>query len=229
MGITTRRAAILVAAGAIALGGVAVAAPALAGAGPFGGPTVTATSGPGPGWHGGMDGMGGMGGGGMGTGHGDGMGPGAGGCLSTVPAGTLSEAQKTTLAAMAQEEKLAHDLYTAFATRYDAVVFDRIARSETQHLAMVRALLDRYKLADPTAGKAAGQFSDSTVQATYDRLLARGSANLTAALQVGAEVERADIADLRAALDGLTAADVTHVYTMLLRASERHLAAFGDR
>lgn len=29
-------------------------------------------------------------------------------------------------------EKLAHDLYVAFGDRYDAVVFDRIAGSETQ-------------------------------------------------------------------------------------------------
>jgi hypothetical protein len=230
MRITTHRAAILVAAGAVALGGVAVAAPALAGAGPFGNPfTVTQDAGPGSG--GGMGPGGGMGAGGMGPGGGMGHGTPArdGSCLSTVPTGTLSDAQKSTLVAMAQEEKLARDLYTAFAARYDAVVFDRIARSETQHLAMIRTLLDRYGLADPTAGKPAGQFSDATVQVTYDQLLARGTANLTAALEVGEEVERTDIADLRAALNGMTAADVTRVYTMLLHASERHLAAFGNR
>jgi hypothetical protein len=147
----TRRTATLVAAGALGLGGLAVAAPALAGAGPFGpGPASTATAdrtgfgygmGPGSGY-------------GMGTGSGMGRGNGDGTCLRlnvTAEQGTLTDAQKTTLAWMAQEEKLAHDLYTAFAARYDAVVFDHIAAAETQHLTAVRTLLQRYGLSDPTA------------------------------------------------------------------------------
>lgn len=223
MRIKTRRAAILVTTGALALGGVAVAAPALAGAGPFGPPTVAATQQARPGWGGG-DGQGP----GPGVGVGNGTGARDGSCLSTVPTGTLSDEQKATLADMAQEEKLAHDLYAAFADKYDAVVFDRIARSETQHQNAIGALLDRYGLADPTADKPAGQFSDPAVQATYDRLLAQGNTNLAAALQAAQEVERTDIADLRTALTGLTAADVTQVYTNLLNASQRHLTAFEN-
>jgi hypothetical protein len=222
MRIRTRRVAILVTSGALALGGLAVAAPALAGHGPFGSPTVTAAQ-PISGWNNGWNK-----GNGPGPGAGNGTGARDGSCLSTVPSGTLSEQQQTTLAAMAQEEKLAHDLYATFADKYDAAIFDRIARSETQHQAAVRTLLDRYSLADPTAGKAVGQFSDPAVQATYDRLLAQGSTSLAAALQVGQQVETTDIADLRAALDGLTAADVTQVYTNLLSASQRHLAAFQN-
>ncbi len=225
MRTTTRRAAILVAAGAIGLGGLAVAAPAVAGVGPFGQPTVAASN-AGPGWGGGA---------GMGMGSGRGMGAGmgimardgsCGGLAGTEAQGTLTEQQKTTLAAMAQEEKLAHDLYTAFAGSYPAVVFDRIAASETQHLTAVRTLLDRYGLTDPTTGKPAGQFSDPAVRARYDKLLAQGQADQAAALQVGQIVEKADIADLRAALSGLTAPDVLQIYTHLLTASQHHLTAF---
>jgi hypothetical protein len=156
----------------------------------------------------------------------------AGGCghdLGTVTAaqGTLTAAQRATLAGMAEEEKLAGDLYEAFADRYDAMVFDRIARAEDQHLAAVRFLLDRYGVPDPTAGRAVGSFADPSVQSTYDRLVAQGSAGLRAALDVGAAVERTDIADLRSASTGLTAPDVRQVYDRLLAASERHLAAFG--
>lgn len=227
MRTTTRRAAILVAAGAVGLGGLAVAAPAIAGGGPFGQPTVAASD-AGPGWGGGA---------GMGMGRGGGMGPGmgimardgsCGGLAVTEAQGTLTEQQKTTLAAMAQEEKLAHDLYAAFAGSYPAAVFDRIAASETQHLSAVRTLLDRYGLTDPTAGKPAGQFSDPAVQARYDKLLAQGRANQAAALQVGQTVEKADIADLQAALSGLTAPDVRQVYTHLLTASQHHLTAFQN-
>lgn len=228
----TRRATVLVATGALGLGGLAIAAPALAGANPFGQPTVAA-SGPGPGWRGG-DGAGAAMNRGTGTGSGVGMGSGVGtmardgSCLDpavTAAKGTLTDQQKSTLAAIAQEEKLAHDLYVAFAGRYDVTVFDRIAAAETQHLTTVRTLLDRYGLADPTADKPAGQFSDPAVQATYDRLLTQGQASQAAALQVGVTVEQTDIDDLRSALSGLTAPDVKQVYTRLLAASQHHLTA----
>ncbi|MDN3027124.1 DUF2202 domain-containing protein [Streptomyces sp. S.PB5] len=140
--------------------------------------------------------------------------------------GTLTAAQKTTLADMAEEEKLAHDLYTAFAARYDVHVFERIAAAETSHLSAVRTLLDRYDVTDPTAGKPAGEFTDPAVQATYDRLLKQGEDSLSGALKAGRTVETEDIAALKKALSGLTAPDTRQVYTNLLAASERHLAAF---
>jgi hypothetical protein len=149
-----------------------------------------------------------------------------GSCTDLPAQGTLTGPQQVTLAAMAQEEKLARDLYAAFADRYPAVIFDRIAAAEVRHLTAVRTLLTRYGVTDPTAGKPAGQFSDPAVQATYTRLLAQGRASQTAALQVGQTVERTDIADLQAALNGLTAPDVKQVYTNLLAASEHHLTAF---
>ena len=225
---TTRRgAAVLVAVGALGLGGAVVAVPAIAGAAPFGQPAVAASD-AGQGWQGGS---------GMGPGYRTGAagGPEAGrtthggSCLGVTAArGTLTEQQKTTLAAMAQEEKLAHDLYAAFAAKYPAVVFDRIAAAETQHLTAVRGLLDRYGLTDSTAGQPAGTFTDRTVQASYAKLLAEGRANEAAAVQVGQRVETSDVAALRAALSGLTAPDVQQVYTHLLTASQHHLSVFEN-
>lgn len=151
-----------------------------------------------------------------------------GGCRldSVVPTGTLTGQQRAALADNAEEEKLAHDLYVAFADRYDATVFDRIVAAETHHLAAVRTLMDRYGVADPTAGLAPGSFATPAVQTAYDDLLARGGASEQEALRVGQTVETDDIDQLRIALDGLTAPDVQRVYTHLLRASERHYDAF---
>jgi hypothetical protein len=172
---------------------------------------------------------------GNGSGHGNGQmvqdrGPGAGGgCLFVAPSGTLTEAQRTALQTNAQEEKLAHDLYTAFAARYDDPVFDRIATSETNHLEAIRTLLARYEITDPTAGAAAGSFTDPAVQATYDDLLAKGTVDEHAALEAGRTVEQADIAQLQATVQGLTAPDVLRVSEHLLDASQQHLAAFEYR
>lgn len=86
--------------------------------------------------------------------------------------------------------------------------------------------LDRYHVTDPTADKAAGEFTDPGVQATCDRLLKRGEDNLSGALKASRTVETDDIAALNKALSGLTAPDTRQVYNNLLAASERHLTAF---
>lgn len=157
-------------------------------------------------------------------------GPRDGGCLGIPgiadPSGTLTDAQRSGLAANAEEEKLAHDLYTEFANRYDARIFDRIAASETTHLEAIRTLLSRYGITDPTANQAPGHFTTPAVQTTYDQLLAQGAASQDAALQVGKTVETTDISLLRESLNSLTAPDVQRVYGNLLTASQHHLAAF---
>ena len=147
--------------------------------------------------------------------------------LTGVPSGTLTDAQRSALAAVAEDEKLAHDLYVAFADLYTVPVFDRIATAETQHLAAVRLLLDRYDLADPTIGLEAGTFATASFQQLYDTQLTAGSADLAAAYEVGVLIEETDIADLKAAAVDLAAPDVERVYANLLAGSERHLAAFG--
>lgn len=147
--------------------------------------------------------------------------------LADVPSGTLTDTQEATLIAMAEEEKLARDLYAAFAEMHSAPTFSRIADAEARHLEVVRLLLDRYGLADPTAELPAGAFATKEVQASYDAQLAKGSASLVAAYGVGRAVETADIAELDSALAGITAPDVQQVYTRLLGASQHHLEAFA--
>jgi hypothetical protein len=148
------------------------------------------------------------------------------GVQGVAPMGTLTDAQRTGLAANAEEEKLAHDLYVALGDRYDVPVFDRIANAETAHLTAVRTLMTRYGVTDPTAGQEAGHFATPAVQKTYDELLAKGLGSQQAALEVGKTVETTDIDGLRAALNGLTAPDVQRVYDHLVMASQHHLAAF---
>lgn len=165
---------------------------------------------------------------GMGRGMGQGMGQrGAGLNLAALPSGTLTSTQRDELASMAEEEKLAHDVYVALAADYPALMqFDRIATAETQHLTTIRLMLDKYDIADPTEGLDAGEFASDRFNVLYDDLL--DGVNSTAdALAVGVTIEKADIADLTDALSGLTAPDVTQVYTHLRTASEHHLAAFG--
>ncbi|WP_143448656.1 DUF2202 domain-containing protein [Kineosporia sp. A_224] len=147
---------------------------------------------------------------------------------ANLPAsGTLTDAQKSTLAGMAEEEKLAHDVYVVLAGSTGDRRFTMIAASEARHLSAVRTLLDRYDVTDPTVGKADGSFTTPAVQSLYDSLVAEGKSSLTAALTVGQKIEKLDIADLAKAGADVKAADVTTVYSRLSAASQHHLAAFG--
>lgn len=145
--------------------------------------------------------------------------------LDAVGSGTLTQAQKDSLQYMAEEEKLAHDVYTQLAAKYPGTIFSRIADSEQQHLTTVRTLLDRYNLADPTAGKSIGQFTSADISSLYTDLLASAT-SVTAAYQVGVTIEKDDLVELGKADDGVTAPDVALVYANLTKASERHLTAF---
>ena len=147
--------------------------------------------------------------------------------LSDVPSGTLTAEQKAVLTEMAEEEKLAYDLYTAFADKYDDKVFSHVARAEARHQEAVRTLLERYDVTDPTVGLEAGAFPTESTQKLYDSLLAQGSANVESAREAARTVEKTDIADLTEAAEGVTAPDVKKVYERLLAGSERHLVAFG--
>ena len=226
--------------GGVAVVAVLVAAPSMAAGDPSG--VVQPGPGNGPnqqsaqqtgvcdgtaaGWGNGM-GRNGWGAGIQGRGAGMGAGIGMRSDLTSVASGSLTAAQKNTLAAMAEEEKLAHDLYVAFADKYGTTVFTRIPNAETQHLEEVRILLERYAVADPTVGQAMGVFSTTSAQQQYNKLLAQGTASVDAAYAASRTVETTDITDLKSASAGVTAPDVLQVYKNLLAGSQRHLVAFG--
>lgn len=185
-------------------------------------------NGAGSGW--GMMGGAGVRGGqsyGMGMMGGAGAGAGVGGCLGiTAASGTLTADEKSALAAMAGEEKLAHDVYVTLAAKYPNLYqFSRIANAESMHLNAIRTLLARYGIADPTAGLAVGAFTSTARTQQFTDLVAK-AVDPASALQVGVTIEKLDITDLASLLKTVTAPDVKQVLTMLDRASDMHLAAF---
>lgn len=147
--------------------------------------------------------------------------------FASKKSGTLTDKQKAELAAMAEEEKLAHDVYVTLATSYpDSVQFVKIPEAESRHLDAVRRMLDRYGIADPTLGMATGEFATPAVKALFNDLVAQATTR-QAAYDVGITIEKQDIADLKAAQVGLKAPDVRFVYNRLLQGSSNHLRAFG--
>ncbi len=141
----------------------------------------------------------------------------------------LTDSVADGLAFMREEEKLAHDLYLAMADLYGLPVFSNIARSESLHMDAMLTLLQAYGLPDPAAGKQPGEFSDPTLQALYDDLLARAQASQIEALRVAALVEETDILDLQERMAQTDEADIARTYQNLLQASGMHLRAFAQQ
>ncbi len=140
---------------------------------------------------------------------------------------SLTEPEADGLAFMREEEKLAHDLYMALADLYGIPAFTNIARSESMHMQAMLTLLEAYGLPDPAAGKQPGEFSDPTLQALYDDLLACAEESPVEALRAAALVEETDILDLQERLAQTDEADITRAYQNLLQASGMHLRAFA--
>lgn len=159
--------------------------------------------------------------------HGRGGGGGGTGVNLTTCSATLTAKNTQIMQDMAEEEKVAHDVYVALSEQYpEAVQFSRIAKSEAKHLEAVRKLMTCYSIDDPTLGLAEGEFASPEFQAMYDDLVASAT-TVDKALEVGVAIEKEDIADLKDARAAVKAKKVKKVYTNLLRASKKHLAAFS--
>ena len=124
------------------------------------------------------------------NGHGNGQGNGQGdegvthvggslldGHLATIGTSVLTAADRTNLAYMREEERLAHDVYVALGERWGLRTFENIARAEATHTTAVKTLLDRYGIADPVGTNAPGVFTNQDLQALYTSLTTQGSAS----------------------------------------------------
>ena len=144
--------------------------------------------------------------------------------LAGEASGALTFQEEEGLLFMAEEEKLAGDVYSSLNEVWNLRVFDNIGRAEQTHQAAVETLLERYSLAVPA--KPAGEFSNETLQSLYNDLVSRGEASLEEALRVGAAIEEIDILDLQERMAQTDREDILLVYSNLKRGSENHLRAF---
>jgi hypothetical protein len=139
---------------------------------------------------------------------------------------TTSATEADGIAFMAEEEKLARDVYLTLGDMWDAPIFTNIAGAEQTHMDAVLNLAATRSLEDPVGDNPVGVFNDPELQALYDDLITQGAESYEAALEVGALVEEVDIEDLITYLDGPVSPDVAAVYERLLSGSENHLRAF---
>lgn len=127
---------------------------------------------------------------------------------------------------LAEEEKLAHDLYAYFAQKWNHPVFEHIQQAETRHLMHFRQRMAQAQLTDPTQNLTGGKFSNEALQKEFERFKALGEQSLEAALKVGLEIEEMDIHDLTQWRQQATLPADQQLADRLIQASAHHLQAF---
>ena len=138
----------------------------------------------------------------------------------------LTNAEKANILYLYEEEKLAHDIYVEMYGLYGAYIFNNISESEQRHMSAVAKLISKYELDNTVLQNGPGIFTDEVLQEEYDRLMEKGSLNLTSALKVGVEIEEMDISDIERILEETDKADIKRVLFNLLDGSYNHLDAF---
>jgi hypothetical protein len=134
---------------------------------------------------------------------------------------------KSQLKYIAEEEKLARDVYTVLAQSAITARFSNIARSEQIHLDQISAVLKTYGVWNPTLTRAPGVFYDKNLAALYNQLIAQGTLSATDANAVGVLIERTDIADLAKITTTSAQVDIRSTLSILNAGSINHLAAFN--
>ena len=172
---------------------------------------------------------------GRGRGQGNGMGSnqseqlGLPAMIANMPMQDLSSVEKSGLIKMREEEKLARDVYRVLYQKWNHLTFAQIAKSEQQHMDILKVLLGKYNLADPITTEETGVFSDPELQELYHSLVAKGEKSMIDALQVGATIEDLDIKDLYEIFAQTDNQDIKTVYQNLAKGSRNHLRAFSYR
>ena len=126
---------------------------------------------------------------------------------------------------MADEEKVARDVYIALYDKWGEQIFQNISQSEQKHMDAIATLLDRYDIESPVINEV-GKFTNPDLQALYDKLVAQGSESVEEVLKVGALIEEVDINDLERAVAKTDNGDINEVYETLKNGSYHHLKAF---
>jgi len=139
---------------------------------------------------------------------------------------TVSAKIKAQLLYLIEEEKLAHDVYTALDAVSISPKFKNISDSEQTHMDAVALLLKTYGIKNPTIGKKPGVFTNKSLTTLYKTLVAKGKLSELDAIAVGILIEKKDLADLATLSKIVTQADIKFTIANLKKGSENHLAAF---
>ncbi|WP_165602632.1 DUF2202 domain-containing protein [Candidatus Terasakiella magnetica] len=139
----------------------------------------------------------------------------------------LSQHEVNDLRYKREEEKLAHDLYHHFATKWQVPLFKTVVEAEVRHIEAINTLLHSYNIPDPTKGTAVGEFNSPKLNLMYKDLVAKGEQSLEDAYLAAGMIEEIDISDLDRSLTRSAQSNIILTYKNLQLGSRNHLRRFS--
>ena len=137
----------------------------------------------------------------------------------------LSERELNDLLHLAEEEKLARDVYLHAYEKYGLNISNNISKSEQVHMSKVIEILAANGIADPTHPDQ-GLFHNKALQELYNQLTAQVDLSLLDALLVGATIEDLDIMDIDKFIAHTTNEELITMYEKLKCGSRNHMRAY---
>lgn len=144
---------------------------------------------------------------------------------STIIQGNLKSSELNDLLHLAEEEKLAHDVYNYAYQKHQINIFKNIAASEQSHINRVLEILNDHNEDDPTHPDD-GVFYNESLQMLYKQLTSKVDLSLLDALKVGATIEDLDIKDIDLFLENTDNEALVEMYENLKCGSRNHMRAF---
>jgi len=133
----------------------------------------------------------------------------------------LSFTEMEDLQYLYEEERLAHDIYTALSDKWELSIFENIAESEKRHVEHLLVIYEKYGLRVPKVGD--GFYNYPELNMLFDRFFEGGMMTLESSLTLAGNFEEYDIADLERYLEHTQNVDLILVYNTLLEGSKNHL------
>ncbi|MBN2664832.1 MAG: DUF2202 domain-containing protein [Bacteroidales bacterium] len=146
----------------------------------------------------------------------------------STPKEPISQAEIQILKYMADEEKLAGDVYKTLYETWNLRIFDNISKAEDHHQKLVVKMLTKYEI-EYTPKTDRGKYNDPKMEQLYLDLVLEGKKSIVDALKTGAKIEDLDIFDLNSAIENdVDSNDITAVFTNIRQGSYQHIKAFTN-
>ena len=142
------------------------------------------------------------------------------------PRQPVSPAERYGLVQLRQEMKLARDVSWALYNRWQQPAFLNSANAQQAQMDTMKALLDKYGIADPVVDNTPGIFMDPHYLELYNAMAAKGMTSLGNAMSVGATVEERAIYTVNNIMATADNDDMQAVYLNMMAGSRNYLRVF---
>ncbi len=139
----------------------------------------------------------------------------------------FSDEQINSLIYIAQEEKLARDVYATLYEVWNIQKFNNILNSEINHQQQAMNILTSYNIQTPVIPTERWIFTIPELTSLYNELIEQWKISSQEAMNVGISIEQKDIQDIENMMKFFDDyPDILQVLQNLLDGSKRHLQAF---